>query len=227
MARRVLLIEDDPGLVLTLTDLLTGEGYQLEAQQDGEQGFQRAIKGEFDVIILDINLPNKNGFDICRDLRQRGNVTPIIMLTARGQTIDKVLGLKLGADDYLAKPFEPIELLARLEALLRRAPAPTIMTDTFSFGSVFVDFRSTEVKRDGKPVEMSAREFQLLRYLVAQRGETISRNKLLREVWGYQAAVFTRTVDVHMGLLRHKLEEDPRNPRHFITVRGFGYKFVE
>ena len=228
VARRVLLIEDDPGLVLTLTDLLTGEGYKLEAAQDGELGFRRARTSEFDVIILDINLPNKNGFDICRDLRQQGVVTPIIMLTARGQTVDKVLGLKLGADDYLAKPFEPIELLARLEALLRRAPStPTAMADTFRFGSVLVDFRSTEVRRDGKPVEMSAREFQLLQYLVARRGETISRNKLLREVWGYQAAVFTRTVDVHMGLLRHKLEEDAKNPGHFITVRGFGYKFVE
>src|SRR5262249_16691370 len=147
---------------------------------------------------------------------------------ARGQTVDKVLGLKLGADDYLTKPFESIELLARLEALLRRAPAEKNSTpDEFLFGNVVVDFRSTEVRRGGQLVEMSPREFQLLSYFIHQRRETISRNKLLREVWGYQATIFTRTVDVHVGLLRHKLEEDPKNPQHFVTVRGFGYKFVD
>jgi two-component system alkaline phosphatase synthesis response regulator PhoP len=154
------------------------------------------------------------------------------MLTARGQVIDKVLGLKLGADDYLTKPFEPLELLARLEALLRRSQAETSSTETataetYSFGPVKVDFRSTEVRRNGKLIELSAREFQLLRYFIGQRGATLSREKLLREVWGYETAILTRTIDVHVGLLRQKLEEDAKNPRHFLTVRGHGYKFVD
>lgn len=225
---RVLLIEDEPGLVLTLIDLLTGEGYQVEATRDGQEGFESALGGDFDLVILDIMLPSKNGFDVCRELRQRGIHTPIIMLTARGQTIDKVLGLKLGSDDYLTKPFEGPELLARLEALLRRIPAPSTakLPDTFRFGSVLVDFRSTEVRRHGKPVEMSAREFQLLRYLIQRRGITLSRQQLLEEVWGYDTKIFTRTVDVHIGLLRQKLEEDAKDPCHFLTVRGLGYKFV-
>jgi two-component system alkaline phosphatase synthesis response regulator PhoP len=151
------------------------------------------------------------------------------MLTARGQVIDKVLGLKLGADDYMTKPFEPLELLARLEALLRRtqphAPAER-QDEAFSFGSVSVDFRSTEVWRSHQRVELSAREFELLRYFIAQRGATLTRQRLLREVWGYEASILTRTVDVHVGLLRQKLEDDAKNPRHFLTMRGHGYKFV-
>lgn len=229
MAHRVLLVEDEPGLVLTLTDLLVGEGYRVEAARTGQEGFELALGGDFDLIILDVMLPGKNGFDVCRDLRQRGVHTPIIMLTARGQTIDKVLGLKLGADDYLTKPFEGPELLARLEALLRRipSPSPTKLPDTFRFGSVLVDFRSTEVRRHGKLVELSAREFQLLCYFIQHRGITISRQQLLKDVWGYDAVIFTRTVDVHVGLLRQKLEEDAKDPRHFLTVRGLGYKFVD
>jgi two-component system alkaline phosphatase synthesis response regulator PhoP len=153
------------------------------------------------------------------------------MLTARGQVIDKVLGLKLGADDYLTKPFEPLELVARLEALLRRRQAGAASSaeklgETFNFGSVSVDFRSTEVRCREKMVELSAREFQLLRYFISNRGATLSRGQLLREVWGYEAMILTRTVDVHVGLLRHKLEEDAKNPRHFLTMRGHGYKFV-
>lgn len=229
LPHNILLVEDESGLVLTLTDLLTSEGYHVETAQDGHQGLERASRGDFDLIILDVMLPGKNGFDVCRDLRHRGVHTPIIMLTARGQIIDKVLGLKLGADDYLTKPFEPLELLARLEALLRRvsSPASAKLAETFQFGSVIVDFRSTEVRRNGTLVEMSAREFELLRYFIQQRGVTISRQQLLRDVWGYDRAIFTRTVDVHVGLLRQKLEEEAKNPRHFLTVRGFGYKFVD
>jgi two-component system, OmpR family, alkaline phosphatase synthesis response regulator PhoP len=226
-ANKILLIEDDSGITMALTDLLNAENYHVETAADGLTGLARAGEGKFDVIILDVMLPGKNGFDVCRDLRQRSITTPILMLTARGQVIDKVLGLKLGADDYLCKPFEPLELLARLEALLRRsrtnAPEPL---DTFSFGSVIVNFRSTEVFRDGKPVELSAREFQLLRYFIAQRGATLSREELLREVWGYETGMLTRTVDVHVGLLRQKLEDDAKEPRHFLTMRGHGYKFV-
>jgi two-component system alkaline phosphatase synthesis response regulator PhoP len=222
-------VEDESGLVLTLTDLLTSEGYFVEAVHDGLEGLDRACTGEFDLIILDIMLPGKSGFDVCRDLRREGILTPILMLTARGQVVDKVLGLKLGADDYLTKPFEPLELLARVEALLRRitSPPPARLGETFQFGSVVVDFASTEVRRNGQVVEMSAREFELLRYFIQRRGVTISRQQLLRDVWGYDAATFTRTVDVHVGLLRQKLEEEAKNPCHFLTVRGFGYKFID
>jgi two-component system alkaline phosphatase synthesis response regulator PhoP len=229
MAHRVLIIEDEPGLVLTLTDLLTSEGYEVESATDGTSGLRLATEGAFDLILLDVMLPGKNGFDVCRDLRARDVTTPVIMLTARGQVIDKVLGLKLGADDYLTKPFEPMELLARMEAMLRRQAslAEAKAVETFRFGAVEVDFRSTEVKREGRAVEMSAREFELLRFFIEHRGATVSREQLQREVWGYGAEILTRTVDVHVGLLRQKLEPDARNPRHFLTVRGFGYKFVE
>ncbi|HEX8176187.1 MAG TPA: response regulator transcription factor [Pyrinomonadaceae bacterium] len=231
MADKILLVEDDPGLVMALTDLLSAEGYSAETASDGLEGLERA-SGEagFDLIILDVMLPGKSGFDVCRDLRQRGVNTPILMLTARGQVIDKVLGLKLGADDYLTKPFEPLELLARIEAILRRRQTEIASAEapeaTYSFGSVRVDFRSTEVRRGDTRVELSAREFQLLRYFIEQRGATLSRQQLLHEVWGYETAILTRTVDVHVGLLRQKLEDDVKNPRHFLTVRGHGYKFV-
>lgn len=228
MARKLLLVEDEPGVVLTLTDLLASEGYQVTTALDGEEGLKLAASGDFDLLILDVMLPSKNGFDICRDLRQRGFVTPILMLTARGQVIDKVLGLKLGADDYLTKPFEPLELLARVEALLRRVPLLSTekAEDTFRFGPVLVDFRRTEVRRHGKVIEMSAREYQLLCYLIERREATIPRKQLLREVWGYDEEAMTRTVDMHMALLRQKLEDDAKNPRHFLTLRGLGYKFV-
>ena len=216
------------GLVLTLTDLFVSEGFEVETTADGAKGFLMARGGDFDMIVLDVMVPGKNGFDVCRDLRQSGVRTPILMLTARGQLVDKVLGLKLGADDYLTKPFEPLELLARVEAVLRRVPvlSAEALNDIFQFGSVMIDFRSTEVRRNGKPVELSAREYELLRYFVQQRGATISRQKLLEDVWGYDAEALTRTVDVHVGTLRQKLEDEARSPRHFLTVRGFGYKFV-
>jgi two-component system, OmpR family, alkaline phosphatase synthesis response regulator PhoP len=227
--KRILLIEDEPGLVLTLTDLLASEGYEVESATDGATGLRLATEGAFDLILLDVMLPGKNGFDVCRDLRARGVTTPVMMLTARGQVVDKVVGLKLGADDYLTKPFEPMELLARMEAMLRRQSSLTAAkaAETFRFGAVEVDFRSTEVRRAGRPVEMSAREFELLRFFIEHRGATVSREQLQREVWGYGAEILTRTVDVHVGLLRQKLEADARNPRHFLTVRGFGYKFVD
>ncbi len=231
MAGRVLVVEDNAGLLMALTDLLTAEGYEVETASGGTEGLEAASAGAFDLVILDVMLPGMNGFDVCRDLRRRGVDTPVLMLTARSQVIDKVLGLKLGADDYLCKPFEQLELLARVEALLRRGqskarPVEPESETTFCFGPVVVDFRSTEVLRDGRRVEMSAREFRLLRYFIERRGATLSRSELLREVWGYDAETLTRTVDVHVGLLRQKLEEDPRSPRHFLTMRGHGYKFV-
>lgn len=228
MSKRILLVEDEPGLVLTLTDRLVKEGFTVEAARDGETGFERAAGESFDLIILDIMLPRKNGFDVCRDLRQRGVQTPVIMLTARGQIVDKVVGLKLGADDYLTKPFEMIELLARIEALLRRAPSAEVPVnaETYQFGRVRVDFRRAEAYFDERMVELSAREFQLLRYFIEHRGSTISRDELLNEVWGYNAMPSTRTVDVHIAWLRQKLEPNPRHPQYILTIHGLGYKFV-
>jgi two-component system alkaline phosphatase synthesis response regulator PhoP len=227
MTKRILLIEDEPGLVLTLTDRLTSEGYHVETAGDGTTGLARATSEPFDLIMLDVMLPGKNGFDVCRDLRQQNIDTPILMLTARGQVVDKVVGLKLGADDYLTKPFEMIELLARLEALLRRAPAAsTAPPEAYHFGDVQIDFRRAEVLRNGQPVDLSAKEFQLLRYFVTHRGAALSRDELLDEVWDYDTLPATRTVDVHVAWLRQKLEANPRHPQHILTVHGLGYKFV-
>ena len=228
MKKRILLIEDEPGLVLTLTDRLTSEGYHVEAAHDGEAGLIRATTESFDLILLDVMLPQKNGFDVCRDLRRQGIPTPLLMLTARGQVTDKVVGLKLGADDYLTKPFEMLELLARLEALLRRAPASPFAdtTDAYQFGEIYIDFRRAEVRRGDTPVDLSAKEFHLLRYFVEHAGAVLSRDELLGEVWDYAALPTTRTVDVHVSWLRQKLEANPRRPQHILTVHGMGYKFV-
>lgn len=227
MERKILLVEDEPGLRMTLSDRLRNEGYEVETADDGDEGFRKAASGEFDLVVLDVMLPGRSGFDVCRDLRQSGTAIPVLMLTARGETIDKVLGLKIGADDYLTKPFEMPELLARIEALLRRsAAAPAGPSATYRFGSIGVDFRRTEVMRDGQVVAVSAKEFQLLRYLVEHRGETLSREELLREVWGYSSASSSRTVDVHVAWLRQKLETDPKKPRWIVTVHGLGYKFT-
>ena len=227
MAYRVLLVEDEKGLVRTLTDCLTGEGYVVETAADGELGSQRAMEENFDLLILDVMLPKKNGFDILRDLRQQGNTTPAIMLTARGQVIDRILGLKLGADDYLTKPFDMGELLARMEAILRRVVvADQPLAETYIFGDIKIDFSRAEVTRAGQPVELAAREYHLLRYFIENREKILTRDKLLDEVWGYDAMPVTRTVDVHVGLLRQKLEPNPRQPRYFLTIHGLGYKFI-
>ncbi|HUO29082.1 MAG TPA: response regulator transcription factor [Bryobacteraceae bacterium] len=226
MERRILLVEDEPGLVMTLGDRLRSEGYHVESANDGQVGLDMAAAGNFDLIILDIMLPHRSGIDICRDLRQRGVSTPILMLTARGQTVDKIVGLKIGADDYMTKPFEMLELLARVEALLRRAPAFGTPGNVFQLGAIRVDLRRTEVTRHGKPVTLSAKEFQLLRYLVEHRGTTVSRETLLSEVWGYGGVTSSRTVDVHVAWLRQKLEEDPRQPQWILTVHGMGYKLA-
>jgi len=223
---RVLLVEDEPGLVMTLTDRLTAEGYDVESASDATTALETALSGQFDAILLDVMLPGGSGFDICRSVRQRGIQTPILMLTARGQVLDKVVGLKLGADDYLVKPFDMSELLARVEALLRRRVVPGPATDVFRFGDVTVDFRRAEVVKSGTPVELSAREFKLLRYFIEHRGAALSRDELLNEVWGYNAMPTTRTVDVHVAWLRQKIEDNPRHPRYVLTVHGLGYKFA-
>ena len=224
--KRILLVEDEPGLVLTLTDRLVREGYSVESSGDGESGLERAAGEAFDLILLDVMLPRLGGFDVLRELRQRGCQTPVIMLTARGQVVDKVVGLKLGADDYVTKPFEMVELLARIEAKLRRATAPPQPVDGYQFGDVRIDFRRAEVTRNGEPIELSAREFQLLKYFIEHRGATLTREELLNEVWGYNAMPSTRTVDVHVAWLRQKIEPNSRHPQYVLTVHGMGYKFA-
>jgi two-component system alkaline phosphatase synthesis response regulator PhoP len=225
--QRILLIEDEPGLVMTLTDRLVGEGYLVESCQDGDSGLGQASGGTYDLILLDVMLPRKSGLDVCRQLRQSGVDTPILMLTARSQVVDKVVGLQLGADDYLTKPFDMMELLARVGALLRRAPkAASNNPLSYKFGQVQVNFKSGEVVRDGNPIALSAREFHLLRYLIDHRGAVVSREELLTEVWGYEAMPETRTVDVHMAWLRQKLEPNPKHPEFILTLRGLGYKFA-
>ena len=227
MPSQILLVEDEPGLVLTLTDRLRSEGYEVDALYDGTNVVERAARQQFGLIILDVMLPGKGGFEVCRDLRQRGLTTPILMLTARTQMADKVQGLKIGADDYLTKPFEMPELLARVEALLRRGKGAVVdRPEVYDFGPLHVDMRRAEVLRNGAPAPLSAKEFQLLRYLLENRGRTLSREELLKEVWGYAAAPSTRTVDVHVAWLRQKLENNPKQPKFILTVHGKGYKFA-
>ncbi len=225
--RRILLVEDEAALVMTLTDRLTSEGYEVVSETDGDRGYERALRDHFDLLILDIALPGRNGLDLCRDLRREQRNTPILMLTARAQLTDKVVGLKLGADDYLTKPFEMMELLARIEALLRRGGSVVgDSRETWSFGDLRIDFRRADVQRGGTPVDLSALELKLLRYLVEHRGDVIGRDELLDRVWGYDVTPYTRTVDVHVASLRQKLESDPSHPRLIITVHGMGYKFA-
>jgi two-component system alkaline phosphatase synthesis response regulator PhoP len=225
--KRILLVEDEPGLVLTLTDRLKAEGYHVEAVSDGDRAVDEAIAGSFDLIILDVMLPGKDGFEICRELRQHGLEVPILFLTARGEVTDKVVGLKLGGDDYLTKPFDMLELAARVGALLRRNLArEQDSPERFRFGDIEVDFRKAEVTRGGKPVDLSALEFKLLRYFIENRGATISRDELLNRVWGYEAMPYSRTVDVHVSGLRQKIEVNPSRPHYVVTVHRLGYKFV-
>jgi two-component system alkaline phosphatase synthesis response regulator PhoP len=224
MNETILVVEDDEVIRMALADRLQSEGYKVEFAGDGEEGFTRATQNAFDLVVLDIMLPRKNGFDVCRDIRMAGVVVPILMLSARGHTIDKVLGLKIGADDYLTKPFDAMELLARVEALLRRAKAPAA-GEVHVFGSLRVDLRGTAVTRDGQVVPLSAREFRLLRYFVEHPGVTLSRDLLLKEVWAYSSEAFTRTVDVHVASLRQKIEDNPKRPAFIVTVPGLGYRF--
>jgi two-component system alkaline phosphatase synthesis response regulator PhoP len=223
---QILLVEDEPGLSLTVSDLLAAEGYQVDTAMDGPTGLKKAVNRALDLIILDVMLPGKNGLQICRELRQQGCDTAILMLTAKTQVTDRVVGLKLGADDFLAKPFDPAELLARVEALLRRVKkkgqAPVAR---FDFNNVEADFESGQVRKNGEVVSMAAKELQLLRYLVDRRGTVVTREDLLQHVWEYQSEVSSRTIDVHIAWLRQKLEENPQTPKYIHTVRGVGYRF--
>ena len=224
--RRILLVEDEPSLVLTVSDRLLSEGYRVETAGDGNTALSRALAEPFDLIVLDIMLPGRDGLEVCRELRARGTQTPVLMLTARSQVVDRVVGLKLGADDYLTKPFEMAELLARIEALLRRSRAPVTPAGTYSFGDVLVDFRRAEVFRGGAPVPVSALEFKLLAYFIENRGALLTRDEMLDKVWGYDAMPVTRTVDVHVGSLRQKLERNPSRPEFILTVHRRGYRFA-
>jgi two-component system, OmpR family, alkaline phosphatase synthesis response regulator PhoP len=226
MQGKILIIEDDETIRMTVGDRLKSEGYEVEFAGDGEEGLQRAVERGWEAVILDLGLPRKSGFDVCRDIRMAGVAVPVLVLSARGQTIDKVLALKIGADDYLTKPFDAMELVARIEALTRRSKAPPPSEGIQKFGVFEVDLRGTSVRREGKVVPLSAREFQLLRYFVEHRGTTLSREVLLKEVWCYSAGAFTRTVDVHVASLRQKLEKDPKHPSVILTVPGLGYKFA-
>jgi two-component system alkaline phosphatase synthesis response regulator PhoP len=205
---------------------LTAEGYDVETAGDGETGLAKATAGKFHLAILDVMLPRKSGFDVCRELRQRGVDIAILMLTAKSQVVDRVVGLKLGADDYLTKPFDPSELLARVEALLRRVrQEKRIPVQTFKFGDVEVDFERAEVRKGGREVSMASKELQLLRYLVDHRGRVVPREELLQNVWEYSGDVSSRTIDVHVAWLRQKLEDTPQSPKHIHTIRGMGYRF--
>ena len=223
---RILIIEDEPDLALGLRNNLEYEGCEVITARDGEEGARLACQERPDLILLDIMLPSLSGLDVCRQLRGKGMDTPIIMLTARGQEIDKVIGLEIGADDYVTKPFSIRELLARVHVQLRRQSKRETESSTYRFGEVELNFARHQAFKKGMPLDLSAREFEILKYFIEHRGETITRDQLLDEVWGYDNFPLTRTVDNHIARLRQKIEENPAEPQHIITVHRIGYKFV-
>ena len=224
--RRVLIVEDDHAMAVALRDGFEYEGYTALVARDGTSGLRFASERAWDLILLDVMLPKLSGFDLCKQLRSAGHDTPIIMLTARGQEIDKVLGLKIGADDYVTKPFSFLELLARVEAVLRRTTKRPEIRESCQFGDVMLNFHTLEATKGGSPLPLSPREFQILEYLIAHRGGTVTREQLLDTVWGYDGFPPTRTVDVHIAKLRQKIEDTPSNPRYIVTVHRIGYKFI-
>jgi len=227
MNGKVLIVEDDQAMAVALRDGFEYEGYAVQVARDGADGLKLASERELDLIVLDVMLPKMSGFDVCKQLRSSGKQTPIIMLTARGQEIDKVVGLKIGADDYVTKPFSFMELMARVEALMRRSHRkPEASTEEFLFGDIAINFKRFEVTKAGAPIEMSPREFNILKYFIEHRGEVITRDQLLDSVWGYGSFPLTRTVDMHIAKLRQKIEDAPHDPKHVITVHRVGYKFV-
>ncbi len=224
---RVLIVEDEEAMAVALKDGFEFEGYEVLLARDGAAGLELARTGRPDLMILDVMLPRLSGHDVCREVRKSGSTLPIIMLTARGQEIDKVLGLKLGADDYVTKPFGFLELAARAEALLRRASGILPGKEEYRFGDVVVHFGRAEARKGEADLALTARELRLLRYLLENRGRVVTREQLLDEVWDYENAPFTRTVDMHVAKLRKKIEDDPARPRFLLTVHGLGYKFAE
>jgi len=224
---KILIVEDEPDMVLGLKDNFEFEGYDVLTASDGASGLERARSQKPDLVILDIMLPKLSGLEVCKALRGEGFEAPIIMLTARGQEIDKVVGLELGADDYVTKPFSIRELLARVRAILRRTEGKKKRLSRYRFADVELDFETYRGTRAGEPLDMSPREFELLRYLIERKGETVSRDRLLEDVWGYESYPSTRTVDTHIAKLRAKIGDSGSEPRHILTIHGVGYKFVE
>jgi DNA-binding response OmpR family regulator len=224
--KRILIVEDDPSIQRGLKDALTTEHFEVYVSGDGEEGLTTALQKKLDLIILDVMLPGMNGFDICRELRAKGTDIPILMLTGKGEETDKVLGLELGADDYLTKPFSIRELVARVKALLRRQQHVEQVIDEASFGDVHLDFVKQEARRGKKSLRLTSREFALMKFLISHEGEVVARSTLLDEVWGYESTPTTRTVDNFVLSLRKKIETDPAKPKHLLTVHTSGYKFV-
>jgi DNA-binding response OmpR family regulator len=225
--KRILIIEDEPQMLLGLRDNLELDGYEVVTASDGEDGLLKAGSAAPDLVLLDLTLPRRNGLEVCRELRARANPIPVVMLTARSQESDKILGLELGADDYVTKPFSITELLARIRAVLRRAGSRPSSLETCQIGDVEIDFSRHRAQRLGRPLEFTAREFALLRYLVAHVGEVVTRTEILTEVWGYEPSLPTRTIDNFVVKLRNKLERNPQSPEHILTIHGAGYKFVQ
>lgn len=223
---RILVVEDEPNMVAGLRDNFEFEGYEVLTARDGVEGLERALQESPDLVVLDVMMPRMSGLEVCRQLRAKRASIPIIMLTARGQEVDKVVGLELGADDYVTKPFSIRELLARVKAILRRSAAVPKQKEQHSFGDVEVDLHRRRVLKSGKALDISSKEFELLQYFICHSGETLSRDRLLEEVWGYENYPTTRTVDTHLVRLRQKLEPDPEQPQYFLTVHGTGYRFV-
>jgi two-component system alkaline phosphatase synthesis response regulator PhoP len=226
MKTRILIIEDEPAMVTGLRDNFEYEGYEVISAGDGVSGLKRALADDPDLVVLDVMMPRMSGLDVCKQLKAKRPSLPIIMLTARGQEIDKVVGLELGADDYVTKPFSIRELMARVKAVLRRVSPPADTPEVYRFSDIEVNIRSNEVRRAGAPIELSAKEFALLAYFLSHPAETLSRDLLLDAVWGYENYPSTRTVDTHILHLRQKLEPNPEEPRLILTVHGMGYKFV-
>jgi DNA-binding response OmpR family regulator len=227
--KKVLIVEDDPGILVSLKDEFESSGCTVFSAEDGGKGLTLAREKEPDLIILDLMLPVMDGYEVCRELRNEGNRTPIIMLTAKNQEIDKVLGLELGADDYVTKPFSLRELMARVKAVTRRTGERTEdLLDTYSFGRIELDFKKYEAKKKGKKLEFTSLQFHILKLLIRNKGEVLSRNELLDEIWGRNNVwISHRTIDSHMANIRKKIEDDPANPKHIFSIRGVGYKFVD
>jgi len=223
---KILIVEDEPNMVAGLRDNFEFEGYEVLSAYDGSEGLEKALATSPDLVLLDVMMPKMSGLDVCKQIKAKRPSIPIIMLTARGQEIDKVVGLELGADDYVTKPFSIRELVARVKAVLRRSHTLPKEHDRYSFSDVEVDLRSCRIIRAGKQIEFSAMEFELLKYFVCNAGEVLSRERLLEDVWGYDRFPTTRTVDAHLVRLRQKLEPNPEQPRFFLTVHGMGYRFV-